>query len=347
MAMYLSHFEIERPPFQLSSDPAFLWIGGKQRAALDRLTEGILEDRGFVVLTGEVGTGKSMLVNAFTHLSEIATVSVTIPDPDMEPLDFLNYLSSEFGLGRGFAAVEEFERSFRSFLLQAYAAYKKVLVIIDEAQRLNDALLDAVRRLAALEMAGRRLLKIFFVGQPELALLLAAERHADLRREVAAHHHLEPLDPRETAAYIVHRLAVAGCRRPPFTPRAVLRIHECAAGYPRTVNVLCDRCLLKGFAAGVRRVDADIVAECAAELRLKPLETAPAGTAPLFLRESAAAGIAAAEAPESRPGDRRRLRSALVLVGAAAFAAAVGLAYRLGLLAELRAWLGALFGAAD
>jgi general secretion pathway protein A len=339
--MYLNHFELDRPPFQLAADPAFLWAGKKHRAALDLLKQGILENRGFVVMTGEVGTGKTTLVNAFTNLNEIATVTVTIPDPDMEPLDFFNYLSSEFGLGRKFDCLDEFERFFRSFLLQAYATYKKVLVIIDEAQRLNAALLEAVHHLAGLEMSGRRLLKIFFVGQPEFAAVLAEERHAAVRREVVAAHHLEPLDARETAEYIIHRLAVAGCRRPPFTPRAILRIHAFAGGSPRTVNVLCDQCLLKGFAAGIRRIDADIVAECAAALQLRPMESGPAKHALPFPATPPAEAPPGRGTPEKTVRLRRR---AAVLLAAAA--AAGGVAYYFGLCSALWSWLRALAGRA-
>jgi hypothetical protein len=124
-------------------------------------------------------------------------------------------------------------------------------------------------------MAGRRMLKIFFVGQTEFNDLLMDDRNAAVRDEIVAAHHILPLDARETGLYIVHRLAVAGADRSLFTPRAVARIHALTAGFPRTVNVLCDHCLLRGFSTGAKLIDLDTVAVCARALHLKPAAAAP------------------------------------------------------------------------
>ena len=123
--MYLQHYGLERFPFDITSDPDFLWTGENHRQALELLREGVFENRGFVVLTGEVGTGKTTLINAFRRLDEIATIIVTIPDPDMEVLDFFNFLAHEFGIEESFANTEEFVHIFKSFLLRAYASYKR------------------------------------------------------------------------------------------------------------------------------------------------------------------------------------------------------------------------------
>jgi general secretion pathway protein A len=325
--MYLNHYGLERLPFSLSADPAFLWAGKKHQAALDTLREGILENRGFVLLTGEVGTGKTTLVNAFSNLNEIATITVTIPDPDMEPLDFLNFVASEFGMGRRFGSREDFEHHFKGFLLRSYATYKKVLVIIDEAQRLNSTLIQAVRDLANLELGGRRMLKIFFVGQPEFADMLMEEENAAVRGEVVAAHHLEPLEVRETAEYIIHRVTVAGGRQAPFTPQAILRVHAFAGGFPRTINVLCDHCLLRGFAAGVRRIDVDIVSACADDLQLKPqAPRAKTHALPFQVRAAEESLIAGGGSATGAP---RRKRLAVLLV-AALLLSAGGLIYHYG-----------------
>jgi general secretion pathway protein A len=273
--MYLKHYSLSRQPFKLSSEPDFLWTGVKQKAALEALKEGILENKGFVLLTGEVGTGKTTLVNAFPKLNEIATITVTIPDPGMDPLDFCNFLASEFKINRKFANREDFVRDFKGFLLRSFATYRKVLVIIDEAQRLDYAMLEEVRRLAAIEMAGRRLLKIFFVGQPEFCDTLMDERGAAVRDFVVAAYHIDPMDVRETAQYINHRLRVAGVEREIFTNAALMQVHALAGGYPRTVNVLCDHCLLRGYATGIKVIDADTVAVCAKALGLQPLTENP------------------------------------------------------------------------
>ena len=270
--MYKKHFGLARHPFNLSSDPDFLWTGEKHKAALEALKVGILENKGFVLLTGEVGTGKTTLVNAFPKLNEIATISVTIPDPGMDPLDFCNFLASEFKMQRKFAKKEDFVQHFKGFLLRSFAAYTKVLVIIDEAQRLNHLLLEEVRQLAMIEMAGRRLLKIFFIGQPEFCTMLMDERSAAVRNEIVAAYNIEPLDLQEAEEYISHRLAVAGKERKIFTPRALSRICALTGGFPRTINVLCDHALLRGYAIGTKVIDIDIVATCARALSLRPLD---------------------------------------------------------------------------
>jgi general secretion pathway protein A len=273
--MYLKHYGLSRQPFTLSSSPDFLWTGEKHKTALEALKDGVLDNKGFVLLTGEVGTGKTTLVNAFPELNEIATITVTIPDPGMDPLDFCNFLASAFKMSRRFTGKDDFVRDFKGFLLRSFATYKKVLVIIDEAQRLDFALLEEVRQLASIEMAGRRLLKVFFVGQPEFCDMLMAERGAAVRDEIVAAYTIEPLDARETTEYINHRLAVAGVKRELFTPRAVIRVHALAGGYPRTVNVLCDQCLLRGYTSGIQVIDVDTVALCAKALSLRPITKRP------------------------------------------------------------------------
>jgi general secretion pathway protein A len=307
--MYLKHYSLSRQPFKLSSEPDFLWKGEKQKAALEALKDGILENKGFVLLTGEVGTGKTTLVNAFPKLNEIATITVTIPDPGMDPLDFCNFLASEFKMNRKFANREDFVREFKGFLLRSFATYRKVLVIIDEAQRLDFAMLEEVRQLAAIEMAGRRLLKIFFVGQPEFCDMLMDERGAAVRDFVVAAYHIDPMDVRETADYINHRLRVAGVKKEIFTNPALIQAHARSGGYPRTVNVLCDHCLLRGYATGAKTIDADTVAICAKALGLQPLTENPRNYVfPFQMRK-----IENEEIPH--PGRRRKkLLTALVTV---------------------------------
>jgi general secretion pathway protein A len=325
--MYLKHYGFRRQPFKLSSDPDFLWTGEKHRAALEALKDGILENKGFVLLTGEVGTGKTTLVNAFPKLNEIATITVTIPDPGMDPMDFCNFLASEFKMDRKFARKDDFVRHFKGFLLRSFAAYKKVLVIIDEAQRLDFAMLEEVRQLAGIEMAGRRLLKIFFVGQPEFCEMLMDERGAAVREEMVAGYNIEPLDSSETAEYIGHRLTVAGVKRGLFTPRALLRVHALAGGYPRTINVLCDHCLLRGYSADLQTIDVDTVTACADFLGLRPMAQSPRGYVfPFEMRKVETQEV-------HRPGrSRKKMIAALIalLAGAIGIATAY-LAYRTAL----------------
>jgi general secretion pathway protein A len=266
--MYLQHYGLKRFPFDITSDPDFLWTGENHRQALELLREGVFENRGFVVLTGEVGTGKTTLINAFRRLDDIATIIVTIPDPDMEVLDFFNFLSHEFGIEESFANTEEFVHIFKSFLLRAYASYKKVLIIIDEAQRLNSTLLSEIAELAKIEMAGRRLLKIFFVGQLEFNHIMMAEENKGILDEVVAAESLKPLSEPDIRTYVNHRLTVAGCERDLFAPECYGSIYRSTRGLPRAVNVLCDRALLTGFLKKARSIDSDIIESSAEKIQL-------------------------------------------------------------------------------
>ena len=200
-------------------------------------------------------------------------------------------------------------RDFKGFLLRSFATYRKVLVIIDEAQRLDYAMLEEVRQLAGIEMAGRRLLKIFFVGQPEFCDMLMDERGAAVRDFIVAAYNIEPLDARETAEYINHRLTVAGAIKGIFTPGALMRVHALTGGYPRTINVLCDHCLLRGYASGIKAIDADTVAGCAKALGLQPLAQSPRNYVfPFQMRKI--------ENEEIRRPDRSRRKFFVVLVAA-------------------------------
>ncbi len=133
--MYWKHYGYKKKPFEISPDPDFLWLGPKYEDALKLLKKGIMENRGFVLLTGEVGTGKTMMINAFTRLNDVAAIIVTIPDPDMDSVEFFNFLAEEFEMGIKFSDKDDFRYHFKGFLLRAYASYTKVLIIIDEAPR--------------------------------------------------------------------------------------------------------------------------------------------------------------------------------------------------------------------
>ena len=257
--MYLQHYGFKRFPFDITSDPDFLWTGEDHRNALELLREGVFQNRGFVVLTGEVGTGKTTLINTFRRLDDIATIIVTIPDPDMEVLDFFNFLAHEFGIENSFANIDEFVHLFKNFLLRAYATYKKVLVIIDEAQRLNSELLAEIAELAKIELAGRRLLKIFFVGQLEFNKILMQEGNKSILDEVVSAQRLNPLVESDIPRYIKHRLEAAGIKRGLFDPQAIQAIYRSTRGLPRSINVLCDQALLTGFLSKNSSIDKDII----------------------------------------------------------------------------------------
>jgi general secretion pathway protein A len=218
------------------------------------------------MLAGDIGTGKTTLIKRLVKLDDVAAIFVTINDPDLDTLDFFNILASEFQMERRFSGKDEFLAAFKHFLLNAFSSYKKVLLIIDEAQRLNHAILLEIVGLSNLKMAGRKLLKVFFVGQLEFNAMLMREENRDVLQNIAAHYYLEPLSELETERYIGHRLEVAGARQPIFTPEAIKEIFALSKGYPRLINIICDTALLCGYGSGLQSIDGGIIQQCRRDL---------------------------------------------------------------------------------
>jgi general secretion pathway protein A len=273
--MYLGFYQLTHKPFQITTDPKFLWLGEKHTEALATLKYGILEDKGFLLLTGDVGTGKTALIKLLVKTIDVAAIVATIPDPGMEAIDFFNFLAAELRMNRRFASKGEFLIEFKQFLLKAYSSRQKVLLVIDEAQRLTVEMLEQVRLLSNIELENRKLINIFFVGQTEFNRVLLDERSKAVRQRITVSYHIEPLQETETPLYIRHRLKVAGTRNEIFTPDAVRQVHAFSRGYPRLINIICDHALLTGYAAGATSIDVPLIRECEKELRLP--EAAPAG----------------------------------------------------------------------
>jgi general secretion pathway protein A len=319
--MYLNFYRLNSKPFQITTDPRFLWLGEKHSEALATLKYGILEDKGFLLLTGDVGTGKTALIKILVKSIDVSAIVATIPDPDLEATDFFNILAEEFKMDRRFASKGDFLIYFKQFLLKAYSTKKKVLLIIDEAQRLHHDLLEQIRLLSNIELENRKLINIFFVGQTEFNRTLLEERNKAVRQRITVHYHIEPLAEPETQQYIRHRLSVAGRKSEIFTPDAVRRIHVFSAGYPRLINIICDHALLTGYAGGTQAVDLNLIRDCEKELRLPEVpqpEDAEIAEEPL--------PVPAAEVPARAPS--RRILSVLVFLLLAAFAGLMYYQYR-------------------
>ena len=268
--MYLTHYGLSAKPFSLSPDSKFLWLSERHKEALATLEYGILGEKGFLILTGEVGTGKTVLINALIDQVDRDVKVARIADPDLEPLDFFNLLSDEFGINKHFESKGAFLISFKKFLQKAHAANKYVLLIIDEAQRLNHEILEEIRLLSNIELNHKKLIHIFFVGQAEFNATLLNEKNKAVRQRITARYHIVPLTEQETIQYIQHRLKVAGAVTKIFTPKALRCIYSAADGYPRLINSICDYALLTGYANGEKTIDDGIIRECAQELGLSP-----------------------------------------------------------------------------
>ena len=275
--MYLAHYNLKERPFSISPDSRFLWMSEKHKEALAALKYGVMENKGFLVLTGEVGTGKTLLINALIKITKVNALIATIPDPDLEIMDFFNLLSEEFKMNKVFSSKGDFLIKFEQFLLESFSADKAVLLIIDEAQRLNHELLEQIRLLSNIELDNRKLINIFFVGQSEFNQMLTSDRSRAVRQRIALNYQLEPLSQRETEAYISHRLKRAGAIHEIFKPNAMQEVFNFSRGYPRLINVICDLALLTGFSTGLKKIDAAVVKKCGKELQIptdiaRPLE---------------------------------------------------------------------------
>jgi general secretion pathway protein A len=270
--VYLSHFGLTTKPFQISTDPKFLWLGEKHKEALAVLKYGVLDNRGFLLLTGDVGTGKTTLINELINSLEDDVIAAMVPDPGLSQNEFFNYIARSFGIETSFKSKGPFLLAFETFLNNQHAKGKKTLLVIDEAQRLNQRLLEEIRLLSNIEKPDTKLLNVFFVGQEEFNGMLLEDRNRAIRQRITINYHIEPLTREEVFEYIEHRLQVAGAAQNPFSDEAVDALWSISSGYPRLINILCDQALLTAFVMTEHVVTEDFVRECAEELRIHSVE---------------------------------------------------------------------------
>ena len=267
--MYLEHYGLAEPPFSITPDPRFVFLGERHRDALAHLLFGITQGGGggFVQLTGEVGTGKTTLSRLLLgQLPDNVRVALVL-NPRQDPVQLLETVCEELRIGldgrRGNAKA--LVDALNAHLLEAYAQGLRVVLLIDEAQALPVETLEQVRLLTNLETDTQKLLQIILVGQPELRDMLAEPGLRQLAQRITARFHLTPLDAAGTAAYLRHRFRVAGGQHFPFDAGAVQRIHLRSGGIPRLVNVIAERALLAGYARDRSGIDAALVEEAARE----------------------------------------------------------------------------------
>jgi len=270
--MYRSFYNLKEKPFQITTDSRFLWLGEKHKEAFATLKYGILDDKGFLLLIGDVGTGKTTLINALINTLGSKVILAKIPDPKLDEMDFYRLLANEFSIKKPFNTKGEFLLLFTDFLDKAYSSGKQVLLIADESQRISPALLEDIRHLSNIEKEHVKLLNIFFVGQVEFNNILLEKRNKAIRQRITIHYTLDSLTEQETGEYIRHRLQVAGTSDEIFSADAVHEVFNFSGGAPRLINIICDRALLTGFVESKKKIDAAIIAECAAELQISPYD---------------------------------------------------------------------------
>ncbi len=265
--MYLEYYHLSQKPFQINTDPSFLWLGEKHKEALSTLRYGLYENKSFLVLTGDIGVGKTTVINALLQLFDKKDRIVVIHDPGLEKLDFFNYLADAYGISGNYTSKGKFIRAFAKFLLKCYYRGRRVLLIIDEAQMLTHELLEEIRLFSNLEKNGVKLINIFFVGQMEFNEILLRPENRAIRQRITVNYNIEPLTEKETREYIEFRLSVAGAvRKKIFDRESIREIYRFSKGYPRLINVIADRAMLTGFVRSHRSITKDIVRECVKEL---------------------------------------------------------------------------------
>jgi general secretion pathway protein A len=267
--MYAEFYGLVRPPFEMTPDPAFLYLGETHREGLATLLYGVQAGKGFVLLTGEVGTGKTTLLHALLGQLDASTASAFLFNPKLDPLDFFLVLFDEFGIQKPCRTKAEYLLALNHFLIGRLERNQTTLLIIDEAQNLSPEMLEEVRLLSNLETPSKKLLQIMLVGQPELNALLARPELRQLRQRIVLRHHLRPFDPQELDEYIAERLALAGYTGKGIFKRSALReIHAVTGGVPRLVNVVCDGALLQGYAKDLSVIGVELIREVVADLGL-------------------------------------------------------------------------------
>ncbi|MGA9476241.1 MAG: AAA family ATPase [Desulfobacterales bacterium] len=261
--MYLAHFKLHEKPFQLNTDPRFLWLGQDHKEALATLRYGVLENKGLLLLTGDIGTGKTTLVSALVDLlGDHRVVIAKLPDPGLTRREFFYLVSRKFGIDRPVRDKETFTDAVGDFLDKICTRDKKALLVIDESQIMNDRVLEEVRLLSNMECRHTKPLNIFLVGQNEFNQTLLKPTNRALKERIAVNYNLKPLAEPETAAYIAHRLQVAGAKKMIFTNDAVREVHSFSKGAPRQINILCDLALVRGYAESAKILDSRMIIEC-------------------------------------------------------------------------------------
>jgi general secretion pathway protein A len=260
--MYEAYFGLKENPFTLSPDPRYLYLSPQHREALNCLIYGIGEKKGFIVVTGGIGAGKTTLCRALLADMDGMTASALIFNPALSDMELLKTINQEFGIrivGRG--TRKRYIDALNTFLLQNFAAGKNAVLIIDEAQNLSHSVLEQIRMISNLETVREKLIQIILLGQPELRRLLALPSLRQLNERITVRYDLKPLAREDVRHYIEHRLATAGADKgsSSFTAGSYDLIYYLSRGIPRRINAICDRALLIAYGRDLRTIDRRLV----------------------------------------------------------------------------------------
>ena len=268
--MYENFYGLKENPFNVTPNPEYIFLGETHREALAQLLYGVREKKGFIVITGEVGTGKTTLVHYLLDKMDGNghTKTAFLFNPKLTVNDFIQYILKDLGVRVQGQTKGEYLHNLHRYLLNAYRKDERVVLIVDEAHGLNGELLEEIRLLSNLETSKSKLLQIVLVGQPELDKTLSRSDFRQLRQRINLRCHLLPFSAKETKEYIEKRLRIAGAKESIFTKKAIKEIYSRSGGIPRLINILCDNALLNGYALDQKRVDARSVKEVAKDLKI-------------------------------------------------------------------------------
>ena len=270
--MYTDFYHLKEKPFELTPSSRFLYLGESHKKALDHLTYGVSERKGLILLTGEIGTGKTTMVHALLNNIDKNTQYIHLSNPLLSMGEFMDYLAfSAFKKKVHFKSKTDFLFEFEEFLRQCMQQQKNFILIIDEAQNLSFKLLEEVRLLSNMDFADEKLINIFLVGQPELNEKLSDPRCKPLLQRISSRYHIPPLDLNGTIDYMATRLQIAGRENgiDIFSKSAIKAIHNYSKGYPRVINVLADNSLLLGYSKGKKKIITTMIKQCYEDMSLE------------------------------------------------------------------------------
>ncbi|WP_166259772.1 AAA family ATPase [Marinobacter salicampi] len=294
--MYYDFFGFREPPFSIAPDPRYLYLSERHKEALAHLMYGVQGQGGFIVVTGEVGTGKTTVSRCFIENVPAHVDIALILNPKLSARELLSSICDELGIRHpAGSSIKRLIDLINADLLAAHAAGRHKVLMIDEAQNLSPEVLEQLRLLTNLETAEKKLLQIVLLGQPELQDMLSRPELRQLSQRVTARYHLDALDRKELPAYLRYRLSVAGQRSDLFSPGAIKKLYRLSGGVPRLINLISDRALLGAYANGEHRVEADHVKGAAREVLGKPVKGGSgSGLTPGMRYATLAASIGAA-----------------------------------------------------
>ncbi|MGA2966731.1 MAG: AAA family ATPase [Terriglobales bacterium] len=276
--MYKSFYKLQRNPFEITPDPSFLFPTVRHNEALASLYYGVTAHRGFVVLTGEVGTGKTLILRSLLGLLQRRDIAFAlIFNPTLSPFEFMRYIALDFGLTVTGKAKDELIHVLNHFLLQRHQRGLTTILVVDEAHHLSPEILEEIRLLTNLETSQQKLLQIVLAGQPELDQKLDSHELRQLKQRIALRCHLDALSLQETREYMGRRLQIGGATEGAeiFSAAAIEAVYRHSRGIPRLVNTISENALLSGYAKQAAKITPEIIDGVARDLRLGVVATEP------------------------------------------------------------------------